>query len=203
MNLSSDGLNFIKQWEAFRSRPYADAGGYLTIGYGHKIRPGESFTALTEPQAAQLLAQDVAWAEDAVNRNVTFPLTQSMFEALVGLVFNWGETNFVSSSKSALQPLNRGDYLTAAAQLAAWPITSGGVRSQGLINRRAAESEMFLRQGLPNGAAAVSSAESQAPAEDESSSLVTPDLFGDGESSLWPLVAVAGGILALVLLLDS
>ena len=151
MNLSQSGLNFIKQWEAFRGRPYNDGYGFMTIGYGHKIKPGERFTEISEPQAAQILANDTAWAVDAVNRNVRVPLNQSQFDALVSLVFNWGEGNFASSI--LLQRLNAGDYAGAANRLGEWPITSGGVTSQGLINRRAAEKALFLSGGQAPGGA--------------------------------------------------
>lgn len=203
MNLSSNGLNFIKQWERYKAQPYDDGYGNLTIGYGHVIRSGESYTSLTEPEASQLLAQDVAWAESAVNRNVYVQLTQSMFDALVSLVFNWGETNFVKSSQSALQPLNRGDYWSAAAQLASYPVTAKGIYSQGLVNRRAAESKLFLQEGLPTGETSVAATgDSQAPPSDDFSS-PSSDYFGDGESSLLPLLAVAGGILVLIFLIDQ
>lgn len=202
MNLSSDGLNFIKQWESFKARPYDDGYGYLTIGYGHKIRPGESFTSLTESEAAQLLAQDVAWAEDAVNRNVYVPLTQSMFDALVSLVFNWGEPNFTTSSKSALWPLNNGDYWGASAALAAWPITSGGMRSQGLVNRRAAESGFFLRDGLPYEDASAPPVD-QAPPGGISYADADIPILTPASNSLLPLLLVAGaGILFFAWLAD-
>jgi len=147
MNLSPAGLDFIKQWEGFRPAPYNDGAGYMTIGYGHRIQPGEKFTTITEGEALQILAEDSAWAQAAVSAYVKVPLTQSMFDALVSLVFNWGSGNFLSSTH--LQKLNAGDYYGAADRIKAHPITAGGKVMQGLINRRAAEYELFLREGLP------------------------------------------------------
>ena len=195
MQLSDAGINFIKQWEAFRGRPYNDGYGTVTIGYGHAIKAGESFTSLTESEAAALLAQDAAWAEDAVNRRVYVPLTQSMFDALTSLVFNWGEGNF--SKSSLLSILNSGDYLTAAASLGKYPVTSKGIFSQGLANRRAAESDLFLREGLPSGTALVSPVD-QAPSGDEYT-VFLPSLEAS-DNSLLPLLALGVGIVALVLL---
>lgn len=149
MNLSPAGLDFIKQWEGFRPAPYNDGAGYMTIGYGHRIQPGERFTTITEGEALQILAEDSAWAQAAVSAYVKVPLTQSMFDALVSLVFNWGSGNFLSSTH--LQKLNAGDYYGAADRIKAHPITAGGKVMQGLINRRAAEYELFLREGLPIG----------------------------------------------------
>lgn len=147
MRLSKTGLEFIKQWERFEPRPYDDGYGYMTIGYGHKIKPGESFTSLTHDQALQLLARDVGWAEDAVNNFVRVPLTQNQFDALVSLVFNWGAGNF--SSSTHLRKLNAGDYAGAAQRIREHPVTSGGVHSRGLVRRRAAEADMFLSGANP------------------------------------------------------
>jgi lysozyme len=147
MNLSASGLNFIKQWEGFRATPYKDAGGKWTIGYGHLIQPGESFTQISQAQALNILAQDVNWAENAVNSLVAVPLNQNQFDALVSLVFNWGSGNFANSQ--LLQKLNAGDYQGAAQRLGEHPVTSGGVFVQGLANRRAAEKAMFLSGSSP------------------------------------------------------
>jgi RHS repeat-associated protein len=42
--LSANGLNFIEQHEGFRGKIYPDQAGHKTIGYGHKILPGEDFS---------------------------------------------------------------------------------------------------------------------------------------------------------------
>jgi len=144
--LSEGGLNFLKRWERYRGKPYNDGDGNMTIGYGHVILPGEKFTEMSEPEAAALLAKDAAWAASVVNQLVQVPLTSSQFDALTSLVFNWGAGNFRNSSHLAL--LNSGDYAGAARRLREHPITSGGQRSQGLINRRAAEADLFARDGI-------------------------------------------------------
>ena len=146
MALSDSGLSFLKKWERYRGKPYNDGYGNITIGYGHVILPGEKFTELSEPEAAALLAKDAAWAASVVNQLVQVPLTSSQFDALTSLVFNWGSGNFRNSSHLAL--LNSGDYAGAARRLREHPITSGGQRSQGLINRRAAEADLFARDGI-------------------------------------------------------
>jgi lysozyme len=156
MRLSENGLSFIKRWEGFIPTPYDDGYGNLTVGYGHKIRPGESFTQISEAEGSQLLAQDVAWAEDAVNRNVRVPLTQAQFDALVSLVFNWGAGNFAESL--LLQRLNAGDYAGAAERLGEHPVTSGGQYSAGLARRRQEEKAIFLSGGSPDSSASQSGA---------------------------------------------
>lgn len=194
MQISGAGINLIKQFEGFVPTPYNDGYGNLTIGYGHKIRPGERFGRITESQALQLLAEDVGGAEEAVNSLVAVPLTQSQFDALVSLVYNWGEGNF--SQSSHLKRLNAGDYAGAAQRLGEHPVTSGGVYSRGLANRRAAEKALFLREGLPTGGPLAAPAEAPAGAES------FPDMF-PAQDSLLPLFLIFGGGLALLLWLDE
>jgi hypothetical protein len=69
MNLSKTGLQLLKTSEGFRSHVYSDVAGFATIGYGHKLNPGESYpNGITEGQASTLLNQDVASAEKVVDR---------------------------------------------------------------------------------------------------------------------------------------
>jgi lysozyme len=150
MRLSQQGLEFIKQWEKFVDHPYDDGAGYLTIGYGHLIKPGEKFGRITHQQALEILARDVAIYENLVNRLVKVPLTQAMYDALVSLAFNWRD--FPSSSH--LRLLNSGDYQGAARRISEHPVTGGGVYMRGLDRRRKAESALFLSQGLPGSASA-------------------------------------------------
>lgn len=143
MFLSIAGLNAIKTHESFASVPYRDQAGIWTIGYGHKIESGESFTSLTEQQASALLARDVATAEDAVNASVRVGLSQHQFDALVSFVFNVGTGAFRRST--LLKKINAGDS-TAAAEFTRWVyVTKGGkkVQSAGLLNRRQSEVAMF------------------------------------------------------------
>ncbi len=70
---------------------YADIKGLRTIGYGHRLTPGESFpNGITAAEAEAILSQDVQIAEQAVERLVKVPLTQGEFDALVDFVFNLG-----------------------------------------------------------------------------------------------------------------
>lgn len=203
--LSEGGLNFLKRWERYRGKPYNDGYGNMTIGYGHVILPGEKFTELSEPEAAALLAKDAAWAASVVNQLVQVPLTSSQFDALTSLVFNWGAGNFRNSSHLAL--LNSGDYAGAARRLREHPITSGGQRSQGLINRRAAEADLFARDGIYT-LAEMQEFERQArgdsaPAASTPVSAPTPASAGeDSTGSKIVPVLIVGGLLFLALAWD-
>src|ERR1700733_503620 len=137
MQLSADGLDLIKKSEGFRGQVYRDVAGFPTIGYGHLIKPGETFpNGITEPQAAAILAGDVQQAEQAVARLVKVGLTQGQFDALVDFCFNLGAGRLAGST--LLRELNVGNYQAAGEQLLAWD-HAGGVVVAGLKVRREAE----------------------------------------------------------------
>lgn len=138
--LSPRGLQFIERHEGFRSEVYADQAGYRTIGYGHKIMPGESFSkGITRAQAAELLGQDVRSAESEVNRALKVPLSQSQFDALVDFAFNCGPRS-VAGSLEMMTAVN-GGRLTERNFTAYRYITVNGkqVVDEGLLARRQAE----------------------------------------------------------------
>jgi lysozyme len=141
MQLSAEGLELIKNSEGFRGKVYRDVAGFLTIGYGHLIKLGETFpNGITEPQAAAILGCDVQEAEQAVARLVKVPLTQGQFDALVDFCFNLGAGRLASST--LLRDLNAGNRDAAAAQLLSWD-HAGGVVIAGLKARRQAELELW------------------------------------------------------------
>ncbi len=143
MKLSAEGLDLIKKSEGFRDRVYRDVAGFPTIGYGHLIKPTESFPdGIAEPQAAAILASDVQEAEQAVARLVKVALTQGQFDALVDFCFNLGAGRLASST--LLRELNAGHHDAAALQLLAWDHAKGVVNS-GLKARRQAEFELWTR----------------------------------------------------------
>ena len=145
MQLSADGLDLIKRSEGFRDHVYLDVAGFPTIGYGHLIKPGETFPGgIAEPQAAAILARDVQDAERAVARLVKVALTQGQFDALVDFCFNLGAGRLAAST--LLRDLNAGNHDAAAAQLLSWD-HAGGVVVAGLKARREAELRLWTGYG--------------------------------------------------------
>lgn len=118
MKQSEKGRAFLKQQEGFRATPYKDGNGFGTIGFGHKIKPGEMFGALSSVEATALLEQDVAIAEKCINDNVHVPLTQNQFDALCSFTYNIGCAGFMGSQ--VLYHLNRKDYDGAADAFMNW-----------------------------------------------------------------------------------
>ena len=137
MQLSAKGLALLKKSEGFRGHSYLDVAGIPTIGYGHRILPGETFRdGIPEAQAAVLLTHDVLQAEDAVKRLVKVELMQGQFDALVDFVYNLGARRLEAST--LLRELNTGRYGAAADQLLRWD-HAGASENAGLKARREAE----------------------------------------------------------------
>jgi lysozyme len=155
MELSAEGLEMIKRFEGFRTQQYTDVAGFLTIGYGHRIVPPESFpSGVSEPQAAAILAGDVSQAEQAVCRLVKVALTQGQFDALVDFCFNLGAGRLAKST--LLRVLNAGSYDAAAEQLLLWDLAGGEV-NLGLKARREAELRLWKSAAQTSQSAALMS----------------------------------------------
>lgn len=141
MRMSAAGLRLLKQCEGFRATVYRDSAGLPTIGYGHRVVPGEKFPqAITEAEAESLLAVDIARAENAVTRLVTAPLTQHQFDALADFTFNLGAGRLAAST--LLKHLNAGRVSDAAEQILRWD-HCGAAENAGLKARREAEFRLF------------------------------------------------------------
>lgn len=139
--INDAGLALIKESEGLRLTAYQDTGGVWTIGYGraHGVNRGDSCTA---EQAEAWLREDLAEAEETVDRLVDVPLHDNQFAALVSFVFNVG---FVLFSKSTiLRKLNEGGYDLVPTYLRAW-VFDNGKQQPGLVKRRAAESQLWSR----------------------------------------------------------
>lgn len=141
MNTSDKGLDFIKQFEGFRSHPYQCQARVWTIGYGSTYGVTFNTPPITQRAAEELLSKEIRKYETSVARLVDVPLKQHEFDALVSFVYNLGGAAFQRSRLR--QRLNRDDREGAAEQFLRW-IRAGGVISNGLIKRRKAEREMFL-----------------------------------------------------------
>ena len=143
--ISDTALDLVKRFEGFSPTRYVCSGGKLTIGYGHVITKAhikDFEKPITEQRARQILMMDMTYAAQAVDRLVKVPLTQNQFDALVSFVFNVGDGAFAAST--LLRYLNKGRYQEAAVEFMRW-IHAGGKRLDGLIRRRRAEQELFLR----------------------------------------------------------
>jgi lysozyme len=141
MNISHNGLEFLIRQEGKRLAPYKDSAGKLTIGVGHLIKQGEHFDFITDAQCEELLKNDLATTENAINRYVKVKINQNQFDALCSLVFNIGTGAFYTSS--VLRFLNK-NWIEDAADAFLLYKNAGGAFSKGLYARRQRERELFL-----------------------------------------------------------
>lgn len=133
----------IDREEGLRLTAYQDFAGYWTIGYGHRIQPGEPYgpgSTITKAEALQLLERDTQRATDAVQRAVTVPLNANQLAALTSLAYNIGTTAFASST--LVRRLNAGDVAGAREEFSRW-INAAGKPSSILAGRRAREAQLF------------------------------------------------------------
>lgn len=148
LKLAEVGFDLLRHFEGLRLKPYRDAAGKLTIGYGHLIRPSEAYTRITPAKAESLLLRDVAIAELLVKESVRVPLTISQFSALVVLVYNIGGYQFGTSTLLAL--INQGKYDAAAEEILRWE-KANGKTLRGLARRRYAEYLLFTGKWRKQG----------------------------------------------------
>lgn len=135
-------IDMIKEHEGLRLQAYLPTPNDVwTIGYGHTGSAHKGMV-ITEERAEALLRQDIAWVEDAINKNVVVPLTQNQYDALASLIYNIGAGAFAKST--LLRMLNMGDYAGAAEQFGRWNRQKGKVLN-GLTRRRQEEKELFLK----------------------------------------------------------
>lgn len=126
---------------------YLDTRGIWTIGWGNTtLRDGSKVTETstidkTEADAILILHLKND-AEKSIKRNVKVPLTQSMFDSCVSMIYNMGSSGFANTTVCSL--LNAGNYEAASAQIP-FALNNGGT----LKGRRIVEQTLFLRDGIP------------------------------------------------------
>lgn len=141
MSPSPACLALVTKFEGLSLVAYLCAAGKPTIGYG-RTRGVKLGMTCTKKEADADIMIDLHEAANAVRRLVKVPLTQGQFDALTSFVFNLGAGAFEKSTLLAL--LNEGKHKQAGAQFARW-VHAGGKRLKGLVDRRAAEADLFLK----------------------------------------------------------
>lgn len=143
MNISENGLNLIKKFEGCRLKAYKCPAGVWTIGYGHTGKDVKEGLVITQEQAEHYLHNDVIIHSANVSRLVKRPLTQNQFDALVSFEYNVGYGNFASSTM--LKLINKNKFTEASQQFDRW-VFANKKKLEGLVKRRQAEKELFLKQ---------------------------------------------------------
>lgn len=147
MNTGKKGLELIKKYEGFYSKPYLDPIGIPTIGYGatyypNKVKVTMKDKPLTEKQASELLVNMLKVYENQVALLVKKPINQNQFDALVSFTYNLGATNFGKST--LLKKLNNNPHdPTIRQEFEKWN-RAGGKVLNGLIKRRKDEANLYF-----------------------------------------------------------
>ena len=148
MRLGSKGLELIKSFEGFYSKPYLDPIGIPTIGYGATYYPNKKKVTmkdkpLTEKEASDLLKEMMVTYENDVKRLVKRELNQNQFNALVSFTYNLGSANLGKSTLLKKVNANPCDK-TIKDEFLKWN-KAGGKVLNGLTRRRNAEAELYFK----------------------------------------------------------
>ncbi len=148
MDISKEGLAELAAYEAIILKPYLDSVGVKTVGVGSTKSdiPDIALWAwdreITIKEAIDIYKKGLKKYVDAVNAALKVPVKQHEFDALVSITYNIGTGGMRGSTfmklvnskaspaqiVSAMQRFNR----------------AGGRVLKGLVNRRKAESELYL-----------------------------------------------------------
>lgn len=143
MQISNNGIELIKRFEGCRLVAYkaVKTEEYYTIGYGHYGADVFKGMTISQKQAEDYLKKDLEKFENYVNKYVTtFSPNQNQFDALVSFTYNCG--------LASLQKLTKGRTAEQVAEHITAYVFSGGQKLEGLVKRRNAEKELFLKEDL-------------------------------------------------------
>lgn len=145
-HLNASGKQLIKDYEGISLTAYQDAVGIWTIGYGMTHYPDGTAVkqgdVITEQQADNdfsVLADQFA---AQVNPLIHSSVNDNQFSALVSFTYNLG-TGALSTS-TLLKKVNADpDDPTIRDEFMKW-VYAGGVKLQGLVNRRDSEADLYF-----------------------------------------------------------
>jgi lysozyme len=149
--LNQLSMMLIRDFEGWSPKPYNDAAGYCTIGFGHlialkscdKADIGPYGGGISEQRGLEILEADTAYARLVVRKYVSVPLSADEFGALSSFVFNVGEGNFKNSHLRML--VQSGQSRLAIREFGRW-VSAGNKVQQGLVARRKCEASLFAGQ---------------------------------------------------------
>lgn len=126
---------------------YLDTKNIWTIGWGSTVMPSgipvTQDSIITKEQADALFYKLLADTfEPGLKRNIKVPLTQSMYDSIVSMMYNMGVSGFMKTEVAT--SLNAGKYEEAAAFIPAARNNNGT-----LSGRRSKEKSLFLKDGIP------------------------------------------------------
>ena len=140
--IGKKGLELIKKFEGFKSKPYVCQAGKWTIGYGHTNGVTEATRPVTEEEAETMLMEDLMRVTGDLNRLVPESLTQGQFDALCSFCYNLGVPAFQNSTLRKVIDRNPNDHERIRTEFMRWVYVKGR-SSDGLIRRREEEADLY------------------------------------------------------------
>lgn len=162
MKTSQKGINLIKEFESLHDgdlkkpglQPKMDPVGIWTEGYGRAMRDSKGgflkgsgnkelaekrATITIEKEAEAALRKDLEVYENIVAKKLKVQVSQNQFDALVSHTYNTGGSNtlFDLINKRATDIEIKNWFTTKY-------VTAQGVKLNGLVRRRKAESDLFF-----------------------------------------------------------
>lgn len=144
--MTDTALTLIKLFEGFSPAPYSDIAGHGTVGYGHKIIPGEEEVFLGRvigaAEAERLLVSDFEKAtSEVLTATSGMQLWEWEREALASFTYNLGGKRLREST--LLRCVLDGQKRAAAQEFLRWRLAAGKPQA-GLIRRRHVEAVWYL-----------------------------------------------------------
>lgn len=147
--ISQEGLDLIKNYEGFSSKPYLCSAGVPTIGYGATYYPNGKRVSLTdesitEEWAEVMLAKMLEYYEQEVDAMTTDLINQHQFDALVSFAYNCGTQNLKKSTLLKIVNINPNEP-NIELEFMKWNKAKGKTIA-GLTKRRAAEAALYFKK---------------------------------------------------------
>lgn len=139
MIISENGIKLLKEFEGCRLTAYKclPSERYFTIGYGHYGPDVKIGMRISQQQAEDILKKDLLeYGARVMRYDHIYHWSQNEFDALVSFCYNIG-------SIDQLTDYGKRSRQTIAEKMLLY-VNSGGVKIQGLVNRRIKEQALFL-----------------------------------------------------------
>jgi lysozyme len=142
------GIDLIKSFEGFKSKPYKCSAGVPTIGYGATFYPITNKKVslqdkeISELEAVELLHNMLIGYEKSVDTFCRDDINQNQFDALVSFAYNLGSNSLKTSTLLKKVNLNPNDE-SIKLEFMKW-VKAGGKTLKGLVRRREAEANLYF-----------------------------------------------------------
>ena len=146
-SVSKNGLKLIKEFEGCKLTAYYDCADVITIGYGTTnadkaitgttIKPGMTISQATAEKWLEA-SLDKKYAPLVNKYDSKYSWTQNEFDALISFAYNIGNIDQLTAKGTR-------DKKTIANKMLEY-CKAGGKKREGLVRRRKAERDLFLKK---------------------------------------------------------